>query len=89
MTSLLTQAFDRAAELSEESQDALARQLLAELDADRRWDDAFASPRSEDLLTRLADRALATHRNGETEPLDDAAFDRVGRELATGSSADD
>ena len=51
-------------------QEALAQRVLAELDADARWDDLFARPESDDLLTRMADRALDAHRDGQTRPLD-------------------
>ncbi len=69
MHHLLEEAFDRAAGLPPSDQEALARRVLAELDADARWDDLFARPESDDLLTRLADRALDAHRAGLTRPL--------------------
>ena len=69
MTKLLQQAFERASELPETEQDKFARFLLAELDSDRRWDELFSSPESEDLLERLADEALSEHRAGRTQPL--------------------
>ncbi len=70
MHQLLEQAFDRASELSPSEQEALARRVLAELDADARWDKLLAHPESDDLLTRMADRALAAHRADQTRPLD-------------------
>jgi hypothetical protein len=68
MTKLLKQAFDEAAKLPEEEQDALGRILLEELASEHRWADLFAG--SDDLLGRLADQALAEHRAGRTEELD-------------------
>ena len=72
MTQLLEDAFDRASQLPDEEQDAFARLLLAELDAEQRWSELFARPESEDLLERLASEALAAHREGKTRPLDSA-----------------
>lgn len=69
MTQLLQQAFEKATQLSEEEQDRFARFLLAELESEQRWAELFDRPESEDLLTRLADEALAAHRAGKTQPL--------------------
>ena len=63
MTKLLRQAFDRASELPETEQDKFARFLLAELESERQWAELFSSPKSEDLLERLADEALAAHHD--------------------------
>ena len=62
MTEILQQAFDRAAELPEDRQEALARLLLAEMESERRWDELFSRPESEDLLERMAAEALEAHR---------------------------
>ena len=70
MTELLQQAFDRASELPDSQQDELARFLLAELDSERRWDEMFSRPESEDLLDQWAGEALDAHRAGRTQPLD-------------------
>jgi hypothetical protein len=67
MTKLLEKAFAEAVKLPKKEQDKLAKWLLAELESERRWDDAFA--RSPDHLTRLADEALKEHRKGRTKPL--------------------
>lgn len=68
MTKMLEQAFQRASRLSQREQDALAAWLLEELEAERRWDDAFA--RSQAQLKELGDQAQQQHARGETEPLD-------------------
>lgn len=68
MTQLLKKAFARASDLPDEEQDALAERLLAEMESEERWQELFA--RSQDELGRLADRALAEHRRGETQRLD-------------------
>lgn len=69
MNQLLHQAFERAADLPREEQDRFARFLLAELESEDRWAELFARPESEDLLERLADKALSEHRAGRTQPL--------------------
>jgi hypothetical protein len=72
MTEALRKAFEAASRLPEPEQDELAAAILEELDADERWDAAFA--RSQDALERLADEALEEHRAGRTEPLDPDAL---------------
>ena len=72
MNQLLKEAFDRAAGLPPEEQDRFAKFLLAELDAEREWDQLLDLPESDDLLDRLADQALSEHRAGRTFPLDPA-----------------
>ncbi|HYU33312.1 MAG TPA: hypothetical protein VEW48_14230 [Thermoanaerobaculia bacterium] len=68
MTKLLQRAFDEATKLPDNDQDSLAALLLSEIDSERQWDEAFAS--SQDLLSRLAEEALAEHRAGLTQDLD-------------------
>jgi hypothetical protein len=70
MNQLLEKAFDRAAALPDSEQEALARRVLAEIEADTCWDALFAEPESDDVLTRMADRALEAHRSGQTHRLD-------------------
>ena len=67
MTKLLQKAFDEASKLPEAEQDALGRVLLDELASEQRWEELFAG--SHDLLTELADHALAEHRAGRTKKL--------------------
>lgn len=68
MTKLLEKAFKEASRLPEVEQNALAKWVLEELEAEGKWEEIFAG--SEDILDRLADEALAAHKNGETKPLD-------------------
>ena len=70
MTELLQQAFERASELPQEEQYKFARFLLAELESEQQWAGLFSRPESEDVLERLADGALAAHRQGLTRTLD-------------------
>lgn len=41
MTSLLKEAFDVASSLPADRQDAIAKLILAEIEDERRWDEAF------------------------------------------------
>jgi hypothetical protein len=67
MTHLLEKAFAEAAKLSEDEQDAVARFLLEELEAEREWDKRFAESQSE--LDQLAKEALDEHQKGQTGQL--------------------
>lgn len=67
MTDLLEKAFREAARLPPEEQDRLASIILADLESERRWEQAFSE--SQDVLNRLADEALDEDEAGKTEPL--------------------
>ena len=67
MTELLKRAFREASKLPPEQQNSFAEFILAELESDARWDEAFA--RSPELLARLAAEALAEDDAGQTELL--------------------
>ena len=68
MTKLLERAFKEASKLPEVEQNALAKWVIEELESEDRWGKAFAG--SEDILDRLADEALETHKDGKTKPMD-------------------
>jgi len=68
MTKLLKKAFEEASKLPELEQNKLAKLLLNELLAEKKWEKAFAG--SEDILSGLADEAIEEHKQGKTEPLD-------------------
>ena len=68
MTQLLERAFSEASKLSEPEQDSFALLLLAELDSEHKWSEAFAS--SQDQLATLADEALRDLDADETLPFD-------------------
>jgi len=68
MTKLLKKAFQEASKLPDIEQNSLAKWLMEELEAERKWDQAFAE--SEDVLGQLADEALEAHKQGKTKPLD-------------------
>lgn len=67
MTQLLEKALSEVAKLNEPEQDALASILLEEIASEERWSRAFAD--SQDVLSNLADEALAEHAAGRTRPL--------------------
>lgn len=68
MTQLLERAFQEASRLPELQQNMIAKWLLDELLAEKKWDLLFAE--SEDFLAGLADEALDEHRTSQTKPLD-------------------
>jgi hypothetical protein len=67
MTQLLQKAFREVAKLPASEQDALAAILLEELVSEQRWSKSFE--KSQDVLARLAEDALAEHAAGKTKPL--------------------
>jgi len=70
MSQLMEQAIQKARQLPESEQEALALIMLQEIEPERRWDGLFARPGSADLLSRMADRALAEAKAGRARPLD-------------------
>jgi len=72
VTRLLKKAFEEASRLAESEQDAVGQWLLAELAAERHWNDAFR--RSPEALTKLSDEAREAHRTAQTHPLNPDAL---------------
>ncbi len=68
MSELMERVIGEISKLPEQEQDALAALILEELHSERKWAEGFAA--SQDLLSQLADEALAEHRAGKTLPLD-------------------
>ena len=68
MTKRFEQAVTEVSKLPLAEQDALADWLLAELESERRWDKSFAD--SQDVLSKLAEEALAEYPQGQTQTLD-------------------
>jgi urease gamma subunit len=64
----LQKAFDEAAKLPDNEQEALGQWLLEEIASERRWDELFL--RSPEKLAALAKKALEEHRAGRTQDLD-------------------
>jgi len=69
MTKLLEKALEKISSLPQEEQDAIAAQILAELEDEAAWAKRFAD--SSEKLRRLADEALTEHHEGKTRPLGD------------------
>jgi hypothetical protein len=68
MTKLLEKAFKKASKLPEVEQNAVAKWLLEELEAEKEWSKSFSE--SEDVLDHLADEALEANRKGKTKQMD-------------------
>lgn len=68
MSDLMVKAIEEIHKLPEQEQDAIAAWILEELNSERKWTELFAA--SQDLLSEMADEALAEHRAGKTLPLD-------------------
>ena len=65
MNALLDKAISAIGQLPEAEQEAIAREVLERIEADARWDDLFADPRSASLLERLADEARDEISSGD------------------------
>jgi hypothetical protein len=62
---------DRLQSKPEEEREEYAAMFLGELDAEEKWDELFADPRSDELLSRMAEEARREDDAGETEPISD------------------
>ena len=72
MNALLKDVLAKLEKLSPERQNELAAILIAEMEADERWDELFA--KSQDELEAMADEALDEHARGKTRPLDSSVL---------------
>ncbi|MCC7117194.1 MAG: hypothetical protein IT310_01610 [Anaerolineales bacterium] len=61
-------AFAEIQKLSPAEQNEFVTWILEELHSEKRWATLFA--KSSDMLTQLADEALAEHKTKKTQPLD-------------------
>ena len=68
MTALLEKAISRVSGLPSKQQNEIARFVLAEIDAEAKWDKSFKN--SQDELATLAGGALAERRRGKTRKMD-------------------
>ena len=71
MTTLMKKAIEALSKLPKEKQDFYAREILDAIDGDKKWDQLFADPRSEILLSQMAAKARAEYEAGKTRPLDE------------------
>ncbi|TKB77745.1 MAG: hypothetical protein E8D45_05210 [Nitrospira sp.] len=67
MTQLLEKALSQVAKLPASEQDAVAAIVMEELASEQRWADSFA--KSQDLVAKLAEKALVEYATGRTKPL--------------------
>jgi hypothetical protein len=58
MSSLLERAIAKVKLLPETEQDAIASIVLQEIESEERWKNLFDDPRSDAVLSRLADQAI-------------------------------
>lgn len=65
----------REEELSASERDAMAAPSLEEQESEARWQELFA--RSEELLGRLSEQAIAEFERGETRPLASKVLPRI------------
>jgi hypothetical protein len=63
MTVLLKEAFEKASKLPETLQDEIAKELLADIEDEARWETTFK--KSEDQLGKMADKALKDFEAGK------------------------
>ena len=68
MTKLLQKAFQEAQKLSENLQDEIAQQLLADIENELKWQETLAnSDINLDILRKMAQSALIEDKEGKTE----------------------
>ena len=67
MTTLLTEAFEKASELPENLQDQLARELLEEIKGESQWEQTLAQ--SQGPLDQMGKKALDEHEEGKTRQM--------------------
>jgi hypothetical protein len=70
MSQLIEQAIQKVKLLPEQDQESIASIILQEIESEHRWEELFARPESADLLSRMADEALADAREGRARKLD-------------------
>jgi hypothetical protein len=68
MTTLLEQVIAEVKKRPATEQNAIAALILEELEEEARWDESFE--KSQDVLAKLAEEALAEDQAGKTQPLD-------------------
>ncbi|OHC83589.1 MAG: hypothetical protein A3G73_10650 [Rhodospirillales bacterium RIFCSPLOWO2_12_FULL_67_15] len=68
MNKMLERAFAEVAKLPEEQQEAIARRILKDVEAERGWDERFA--KSQDKLGELVRRAREEAARGDVLPHD-------------------
>jgi len=75
MPTLMDNLIERLQSKPEKKQEEYAAMFLRELDAQEKWDELFADPRSDELLSRMVEEARREDDAGKTEPLSDLLND--------------
>jgi len=70
MTELLEKAIEMARKASPEQQDMVAQLLIDSMQADKKWDELLADPRSKTALSKLADEARREIAQGKVYDYD-------------------
>ena len=71
MTELLKKAINALEQLPASEQDAMAQQILEELQDEEQWEASFNDPRSEIVLDQLISRAKEQIGQGKISDLDE------------------
>jgi hypothetical protein len=81
MTQLLQRAISELSKLPDDTQDALASRILADLEDDQAWDEQFATTTEEQWtrLSEMAQRETATG-TGDSMPLEEFLRTRASGE---------
>lgn len=66
MTEMLKKAFEKAQQLPEDAQDALAASILEAIE-EREWEAIISKPHVQQKLLNMAEEAWQEHEAGETE----------------------
>ena len=68
MTKLLQKAFQEAQKLSDNLQNEIAQQLLADIENELKWQETLADPDTNfDIIRQMAQEALEEDQEGKTE----------------------
>ncbi|MBZ0202082.1 MAG: hypothetical protein K8I03_03600 [Ignavibacteria bacterium] len=67
MTKLLSKAFEKASELSDDSQDLLAKRLLEEIEDELKWNRSFDDSKA--VLNSLAAKAIEQSKEHKTRKI--------------------
>ena len=66
MTAILEKAFKEASRLSVPLQEQLANQILDDMAGETAWSTTLSSPRSQQMIEKLADDAIQASRDRKT-----------------------
>ncbi len=76
-------ATEKAPQFPEEDREAIASIIFIKIESERRWEERFTRPESVELLSRLADEALAATRAEKPGKVGDAHPTRIPTDIVT------